>query len=73
MKLLVFPEARRPQVEAIVADALGHRGGTEALTLTIVRMSATRDWTVHATGLKDPVLEASFCDVIRDALRRADI
>lgn len=73
MKLMVFPEARRQQVEAIVREALSHSGEPEDLTLTIVRMSATNDWTVHATGLGDPVLEISFCDVIKDALRRSDI
>jgi hypothetical protein len=48
MKLLVFPEARRDQVEVVIREALGHLGGTEELTLTVVRMSAPPDWTVHA-------------------------
>lgn len=73
MKLMIFPEARRHQVETVVREALGHHAGNEELTLTIVRMSATNDWTVHATGLGDRVLETSYCDVIRDALRRAGI
>jgi hypothetical protein len=74
MKLMVFPEARRQLVETVLRDVLGpHHGGTEELNLIIVRMTAPKDWAVHASGLGDPVLEASYSDVIRDALRRADI
>jgi hypothetical protein len=72
MKLMVLPKARWQQVEAVVRDVLGHSGGTEDLTPTIVRMSTSNDWTIHCAGISDPVLQASFCDVIRDALRRAD-
>jgi len=71
MKLMVFPEALRPHVEAIVAETMVR--GPEALTLTIVHMPTTKDWSVHATGLGDPVLERTVCDVVRDALRRVRI
>ena len=71
---MVFPEARRRDVETIIRDALGsHHGGTERLDLVIVRMTAPKDWAVHASGLGDPVLEASYCDVIRRALQAADL
>ena len=68
---MVFPEALRPHVEAVVVEALER--GPEALTLTIVRMPTTRDWSVHATGLGDPLLERSLCDVVKDALRLAKL
>lgn len=71
MKVLVFPEARRAQVEGVIRDAISHVGGTDELTLTVVRMSA--DWTVHVTGVADGVLAATLCDAIRDALRRAQV
>jgi hypothetical protein len=64
LKLIVFPEARRAQVEAALAD-LRHRGGTENLTLTITRLYATGGWSVYATGLGDPVMERGLCDVGR--------
>ena len=65
-----FPEALRPHVEAVVAGALGRT--SDALTVAVVR-ATTRDWTVQASGLGDPVLVASVCDVIRDALRRTSM
>ena len=71
---MVFPEARRQDVETIIRDALGaHHGGTESLDLVIVRITAPKDWAVHASGLGDPVLEASYSDVIRQALQTADL
>jgi hypothetical protein len=74
MKLLVFPEARRDQVQAIVREALGsHAGGTSELTLTVVRLARASGWTVHAAGLGDPVLERSYCDVIEESLKRSGI
>ena len=69
MKLMVFPEARRAQVEAAIADELSHRGGTENLTLIVTRLAA--GWSVQAVGLGDPVLERGFCDVIQNALEKA--
>ena len=68
MRLMVFPEALRPHVEAVVAEALGR--GPEALTVTIVHLPTTKDWSVHATGLGDPLHERSLCDVVLEALRR---
>jgi hypothetical protein len=74
MKLLVFPEARRDQVESVVRETLGiHAGGTSELTLTIVRLARASGWTVHATGLGDPVLERTYCDVIEEALKSSGI
>ena len=73
MKLVVIPEAHRQRVETVVRDVLGPAAGTEEIALTIVRTTPGTEWTVHASGLGDPVLEASYCGVIRDALRRADI
>jgi hypothetical protein len=71
MRLMVFPDALRPHVEGTAARAFGHAGAPDGLTLTVVHMPATRDWSVHATGLDDPVLERGLCDVVREALRRA--
>jgi hypothetical protein len=73
MKLMVIPEARLHQVETVIREVLGpyHRG-TEELNLVIVRTIAPMDWAVHVSGLGDPVLEASYGDVIRQALRRTD-
>jgi hypothetical protein len=74
MKLVVFPEARRAQVEAVVRETLGpHRGGTDELTLTIMRMTMERRWSVQVTGLNDPVLERGWCEVIEHALKEAGI
>ena len=56
MKLLVFPEALRQQVEAAAVEALGE--GHEGLTITVARLPATNDWAVYATGLDDAVLPA---------------
>ena len=68
MRLMVFLEALRPHVEAVVAEALGR--GPDALTITVVHLPTTKDWSVHATGLGDPLYERSLCDVVPDALRR---
>jgi len=64
---MVFPEALRQRVEAAAAEALGR--SPEGLTLTVVHMPTTNDWAVYATGLGDPVLERSLCDVLKEALR----
>ena len=68
MKLMVFPEARRAQVEAALADEFAHRGGTEDLTLVVTRIGAA--WNVQATGLNDPVLERGFCDLVQHVLEK---
>ena len=68
MKLLVFPEALRQQVEAAAVEALGE--GHEGLTFTVARLPATNDWAVYATGLDDAVLLRSLCDALKEALRR---
>ena len=73
VKVLVFPQARRQHVEAVVRDTLADRGGTDELTLTIVRLHATRGWSVHASGLRDALLERSFSEVIEEALKRAGV
>ena len=73
MRLIVTPEAYHEQVEHVVRYVIeeGHRGGTEELTLTVRRRMVPVGWSVEATGLGDPVLEASYCDVVTDALKRA--
>ena len=74
MKLMVLPEARRHQVETVIRDLFGpHHDGSDKLDLVIVRMLASTDWAVHVSGFGDPVLEATYGDVIREALRRADL
>jgi hypothetical protein len=73
LKLLVFPEARRQPVEAVVRDTLAERGGTDELTLTIVRLDATRGWSVHATGLSDELFERTLSEVIEEALKSAGV
>ena len=74
MKLLVFPEARRAQVEAVVSGLVGpHRGGTDELTLTVVRLAAEGGWSVQAIGLNDPLLERGWCEVVEDALQSAEL
>jgi hypothetical protein len=73
MKLLIFPEAHRKRVEAVVAEALGRSDGPDGLTVIIVCLPTTNDWTVHAAGLGDPVLEHSLSDVIKEALRDVQI
>jgi hypothetical protein len=67
MRVTVFPDSHQDRVEALVAGALGHRGGPRDLTL-VVELVAT-GWRVHATGLGDPVLERGFADVVEAALQ----
>jgi hypothetical protein len=73
VKLIVVPERDREIVTEVVHDVIvgGHRGGTENLTLTIMRRVVPPGWSVRASGLGDPVLEAGYSDVVSDALQRA--
>lgn len=74
MKLVVFPETRRAQVDAVVRETLGpHRGGTEELTLTVIHVTMEKRWSVQVTGLSDPMLERGWCEVIEHALKDAGI
>jgi len=71
--LIVVPERDRAQVADVLHElfVVGHRGGTESLTLMVMRQLSPRGWSVRASGLSDPVLEASYSDMVRDALNRA--
>ena len=70
MNLIVVPEVLRTQVELVVREIItDHHGGTANLTLAVERNGGS--WTVQATGLDDPVLEAGYSDVIQTALHRA--
>ena len=71
--MIVVPERDRAQVADVLHQLFvgGHRGGTENLTLMIMRQMSPRGWSVRASGLGDPVLEASFSDVVKDALNHA--
>jgi hypothetical protein len=70
MNLIVVPEVLRSQVELVVREILtDDHGGTANLTLAVARIAGA--WSVEATGLDDPVLEAGYSDVIQTALLRA--
>lgn len=73
MKVIVVPERDQELVAQIVRDVFTgrHMGGTERLTLTVLRHVMPSGWSVRAGGLGDPVLEASYADVVRDALNAA--
>jgi hypothetical protein len=73
LKVIVVPERDAELVTEIVQDVFSgrHMGGTENLTLTVMRHVMPGAWSVRASGLGDPVLEASYADVIRDALATA--
>ena len=73
MKVIVVPERDCAMVTEVVQDVFTsrHMGGTENLTLMIMRHVMEGDWSVRASGLGDPILEASYADVVRDALASA--
>ena len=73
MKLIVVPERCREQVEALVGEVLvsRHLGGTERLTLMVMRHLSPPGWSVRGSGLDDPVLEASYADIVQNALQSA--
>jgi hypothetical protein len=73
MKFVVFPASRRAEVETALEPEFEHRGGTENLTLTITRLTASKRWAVHATGLDDEVLERGFCDLVQHVLNDTGI
>ena len=73
MKIIVAPERDRDIVVEVLHDAFerGHIGGTANLTFTVMRHLSAPRWSVRATGLGDPILEASYSDIAREALDRA--
>ena len=73
MKAIVVPERYQEQVDQVLHDVFvgGHVGGTENLTFSVMRHMMPRCWSVRASGLGDPVLEASYSDMVRDALDRS--
>ena len=68
-----MPERDRAVVEDVLREVFvgGHVGGTERLTLSVMRHLMPPRWSVRATGLGDPVLEASYSDMAAQALSRA--
>jgi hypothetical protein len=73
MKVMVFPARDLERVEPVVRRALTARAGADALSLTILRVSYPRGWSVQATGLGDPILERGLSDVVEDALKRSGV
>ena len=71
MKVIVLPSRSAGQIEPIVRRALADRPGSDGLSLTVMRVSYPGGWSVHASGLGDPLLERGFCEIVEDALRRA--
>jgi hypothetical protein len=73
MKVIVSPERDQEIVTQVVDDVISdrHLGGTANLTLTVMRQMMPPDWSVRASGLGDPILEASYADVVRSALKSA--
>jgi hypothetical protein len=73
VKLIVVPERDQDFVSQVVDDVFigRHMGGTENLTLHVMRQVLPAGWSVRASGLGDPILEASYAAVIRDALTSA--
>jgi hypothetical protein len=73
VKLIVVPERDREQVAEVLRDVFigGHIGGTEHLTLAVMRHLNPPHWSVRASGLGDAVLEASYSDMAAVALSRA--
>ena len=68
-----MPERDHELVSEVVLEVFSarHMGGPENLTLTVMRQVMAGGWSVRATGLGDPILEASYADVVRDALKTA--
>jgi len=73
MKILVIPSRDLERVEPVVRRALSSRAGADALTLTVLRVSYPRGWSVQAAGLGDPILERGFSEVVEDALKRSGV
>ena len=72
VKVVVVPERDQSVVEEVVRAVFvrGHVGGTENLTLRIMRHLSPPHWSVRASGLGDPVLEASYADMAAEAVNR---
>jgi hypothetical protein len=69
VKILVddtIPEEKRPDIEKVVAGAIGERPDADTLVVSVVKLSPGRGWSVFINDLQDPPL----VEAIEGALKK---